>query len=58
MQSVSGCKETEVTGSDSPCAARDTTGIDITRRTTKTLQKVLTSSTCSVVKGPPYFDLP
>ena len=32
--------------------------IEITTTTTKILQKVLASSTCSVVKGPPYFDLP
>ena len=30
----------------------------ITTMTTRTLQNVLTSYTCSVVKGPPYFDLP
>ena len=28
------------------------------KRTTKNLRTVFTSSTCSVVNGPPYFDLP
>ena len=38
MQSVSGCKETKLADTDSPSATKDTSDIDITRRTTITLK--------------------
>ena len=47
-----------MTDADSICCTNGNTNDESARITTKILQKVLTSSTCSVVKGPPYFDLP
>ena len=40
-------------GADSECAVKGRPGIVITEMTTSILRTVLTSSACSVVKGPP-----
>ena len=51
-------KHSSNAGAYSECALKGRPGIVITEMTNSILRTVLTFSTCSVVKGPPYFDLP